>query len=210
MRRPRRAVLLGLVPLLLAACGGDTTTAGPAPAPAPSIAATLSPGVPTLPSASVSPTVGADEAPVLVLRGDGLGLFEGDVEVQALPFGTPADAVRQVLEDTLGPTTPAELPDCLGGPRSAVLVEGFTALLDLGVFVGWRDSGADAGLTTAEGLGVGSRLDELQSVLPDVQVGPGVAGVVWTSATGLVGELSDPGPDAAVTAIAGGQSCAPR
>lgn len=210
---PLLAVLAAL-PLLLSSCSGLTDDPVTAPgSTTPSTVPTLDPGVPVLPSASVSPTVGTDEGPVLVLRGDGLALYEGEVEVQPLPFGSPTDAVRQALEETLGPTTPAELPDCLQGPRSAVLVAGVTALMDAGAFVGWRDSGGDeAALTTAEGLGVGARLDELQSLLPDVQLGPGIAGApVWTSpGTGLSGELSDPGPEAAVTVLTGGQVCAPR
>ena len=216
-RCPSPAALLAVLaalPLLLAGCSGLTDDpAVSSVSPTPSTAPTLDPGVPVLPSASVSPTVGTGEGPVLVLRGDGLALYEGDVEVQPLPFGSPADAVRQVLEETLGATTPAELPDCAQGPRGALLVAGVTALLDAGAFVGWRDGGGDeSALATAEGLGVGARLDELQSLLPDVQIGPGVDGLpVWSSpGTGLSGELSDPGPEAAVTVLTGGQVCGPR
>lgn len=204
-----RAALLPAL-LALAACSGGGTGAGPAtagplpPAPSGRTPSPASPG-PAVPT----PSALDDEAPALVLQGGGLGLVEGDADVQPLPFGVPAAAVREVVEAALGPTLRAPLPDCLQGPRTALLVQGFTVLLDGEVFVGWRDSGtATDAVTTADGVGVGARLPELLSALPDVQVVPVPEGAAWSSPSGLWGLLSGTGPDAVLTVIAGGQVCA--
>lgn len=211
-RRLCRTLALAAVPLLLAGCTAATGTASGATSSSPAT------GVPSTPvpdtsapadSDSPSPTP-SDDAPVLVLQGDGLGLLGADSTVQPLPFATTgAQAVRQAVEDALGPTTATALPDCPQGPRTALVADGFSVLLDGDRFVGWTDAGAaDQALSTADGVGIGSRLDDLQSALPDVKVAQGPAGTTWSSPSGLSGLLSGPDPAADVTAISGGQACA--
>ena len=173
------------------------------------------PGRPPVPGTrpgppSPGPTPTGEAAPVILLRGDGLGQLLGDASEQVLPFtGTPSAVVQQAVDEALGPTVPVALAPCPQGPRTAVGVAGFTVLLDGDRFVGWSDAGApDRALTTSDGVGHGSRLDELTSALPDVQVVPAPTGAGWVSPTGLSGALQGVDPAAAVTVISGGETCA--
>ena len=209
---PRRAAVAGLlVAGLVTGCSGgaggggsasDPAQAGTAPLPVRTTEVT--------PSASSSPS--AEVPPVLVLEGGGLGLLGEDGSVAPLPFGTtPAEVVRLAVEDAVGPLTAVPLPDCAQGPRTALAAEGFQVLLDADTFAGWADNGAaDRVLTTAEGLGLGSTLEEVQSAVPEVQVVPGPTGGSWTTPAGLSGTLSGTDPAAQVTAVWAGQTCAPR
>lgn len=214
-RRPCRALAVAVAAVLLAGCSGSSS-----PSLAPSTAASDvsgsatdapdsgAPAAGTSDPATASPAPTDDAAPDLVLQGDGLGLLQGD-SPQPLPFGsTGAQVVQQAVEDALGPVVVTPLADCAQGPRTALVVDGFTVLLDGDRFVGWTDAGApDRSLTTADGVGVGSRLADLQSALPDLQVAQAPPGVTFASATGLTGLLSAPDEAATVTAISGGQTC---
>lgn len=202
-------MLAAAVGLLATGCtGGSTGPAAPPSAPDRSLPA----GAPAVPPSATAVTASpepVESAPVVLLQGDGLGMLQSDGSVVALPFGTPVVDVVADVEDALGPVTPTELP-CRQGPRTGLVVAGFTLLLDTGAFAGWSDTGApDRALTTVDGLGVGSVLDELQSALPDVQVGADALGPTWTSTTGLSGRLAALDPTAPVTAVAGGQTCLP-
>ncbi len=206
--RPRlhRALTVAAVAVLLAGCVSDARSTGPARASSSALSGAAGPSAP---ATSPSPTTDMDAPAVLLLQGDGLGVIGGDSSVAPLPFATTTgEAVRLAVEDALGPTATTALPDCPQGPREAVGVDGFTVLLDGDRFVGWTDTGAqDRSLTTSDGLGTGSRLDELQSVLPDVQVAQGPAGPGWSSLTGLSGLLDGLDPASTVTAISAGQTC---
>lgn len=212
--RPRRrsALALAALPVLLAGCTGggsgtSATQAGSVGGPSGPSSSVPGGAVPTGPATSPP---GVDDAPPeLLLQGDGLGVLAGDASVEPLPFVTTTwDAVQPVVEDALGPVAPVPVPDCPLGPREAWSVDGFTVLLDAGRFVGWTDDGAqDRVLTTPEGLGTGSRLDEVQSALPGVQVTPRPDGASFSSPNGLSGLLTGADPAAEVTAISGGQTC---
>lgn len=201
--------LLGAGLLLLAGCAGSGE-ARPS-APATMLAGSSAPRpvpLPTDPPPPVStPLAPAPAAPpVLVLQGGGLGVLSDDGAGQDLPFGAPGDAVQAAVEQALGPGVPAALAACPGW--TALDVDGFRVLLDAGVFVGWVDTGADdRQLTTSDGVGLGSRLEELQSALPDVAVTPAPQGATWVSGAGLAGRLSGLEPSAVVTEVAGGRSC---
>lgn len=206
--RRRRSAALGALlclPLALTGCsGGDGAAAGP------TTAAVVEGSAPaaTLPPPTAPPSRGVDDAPVLVLQGDGLSQLDGDTP-QPVPFGPGSAApARQAVEDGLGPVVESLRPDCPQGPRTALDVDGFELLLDGDAFVGWTDLGApDRALTTTDGLGVGSGLADLQSALPDLVVVPGDAATTWSSATGMSGTLSSSAPDAVVTAVSAGQTC---
>ncbi len=193
---------------LLAGCTAPTADGPPPPAAPASTAADGTAPASTTPTPAVTPPPDEQAPPVLVLQGGGLGLLAADSSVQVLAFGTAApDAVRQAVEDAVGPMTSAPRT-CAAGPRTALTGDSFTVLLDGDHFVGWTDLGAaDRSLTTADGVAEGSPLQALQSAVPDVQVVNGPAGTTWTSATGLSGTLSSPDPTATVKTISGGQSC---
>jgi len=211
---PRRGLVLTALAALLAGCAPATgSSARPLPSVTRSDAAsggTASPtGAGALPAPSVTPS-GADDAPVLVLQGDGLGLIEGDASVRPLLFATTSgDVVRRAVEDALGPVTVTPMAGCRQGPLTGLVVDGFTVLLSGDAFVGWTDAGApDRSLTTSDGVGTGSQLPDVQSALPDLQVTTGPAGPAWRSATGLSGLLSSADdPAAIVTTVFGGQTC---
>ncbi|HEU0102886.1 MAG TPA: hypothetical protein VFR07_11265 [Mycobacteriales bacterium] len=205
----RPALAAAALALALAGCTSD----GGATAPASPAAATSGPAVQpggTAATGAASPTPDEDSPPVLTLQGDGLGLLAADESVAPLPFGTtgPAD-VRAAVEDALGPTTEVPLPACPQGPRTALQVEGFSVLFDGESFVGWTDVGApDRVLTTAEGIGTGSSVVELQSAVPDAQIGQDPTGATtFSSPGGLSGVLSGPEPEAQVRALSAGQTC---
>jgi hypothetical protein len=210
----RPALAAAAAALLLVGCsggggagGGGGTSAGPVEAGAAPVPVRTTEVPPTS-----TPTPSGDVPPVLVLEGTGLGLLAEDGSVAPLPFAsTTPDALRLAVEDTVGPLTAGPLPDCAQGPRTALTAEGLQLLFDADLFAGWTETGAaDRLLTTVDGVGLGSTLEELQSALPDVQVAAGAAGGVWSSATGLSGTLTGTDPAAQVTSLSGGQTCAPR
>lgn len=165
------------------------------------------PAVPT--TASPSETPPEDVPPVLVLQGDGLGLLAADDSTAPLLFGAaPGGDVLQVVQTALGEVATVPLT-CPQGPRTGLDVDGFRVLLDGDRFVGWTDRGAaDRSTTTADGIGVGSRLEDLQSAVPDAQVQQDGAGATtFTSPGGLSGDLAGPDPAAALTSLSGGQTC---
>lgn len=207
----RRAVTGVAAALLLVGCSGGTGSNGGAGEPVQAGTAPL-PVRTTEVTPSASPGPPTEVPPVLLLEGTGLGLLAEDGSVAPLAFGsTPLEAVRVAVEDVVGPLTPVPLPDCAQGARTALAAEGFALLVEGDLFAGWTETGAaDRQLTTADGVGLGSSLEEVQSALPDVQVAPGPAGGLWSSATGLSGTLTGTDPAAQVTALSGGQTCAPR
>lgn len=232
--RPRRTAATGLAALALTAAGcglgGSATTAGATGAGAAAPGGGSASALPTLPAtpsdaiatAAAAPTTAptsaptsavpdADVPPEVVLQGDGLGLLAADATVVRLPFGAPGAAVRQALERSLGPTTAAAVP-CPQGPRTAVDVDGFRAVLDGERFVGWTDRGAaDRSTTTADGAGAGAHLVDVASALPGIQVVPGPAGAAgpasWTAPGGLHGTVDGDAPTSTVTELGAGESC---
>ncbi len=208
--RPRLPAVL-LAGALLAgvpACSGGTaaTSAVALPTATPTVPAVPATGPSTAPAAA-TPAV-ADEVADLVLQGDGLSLLQGDTP-QPLPFATAsAGAVRAALSAALGDVTETAAVPCPQGPRTRLAVDGFSVLLDGDHFVGWTDVGApDRALTTDDGVGTGTRLADLRSALPGVQVPAG--GTTWASAGGLSGTLSGSDPAAQVAVISAGQTCPP-
>lgn len=214
--RPALAVLVagGALLPLIGGCSLQDRGVAPPTSVAPSSAAAPSTAAAASPSAAAtdvpSPGDSGDSTPELVLQGDGLGRLSGGADVAALLFGsTSADGVRQAVEAALGTTAQVDLPTCPQGPRTALQVDGFTVLLNGDSFVGWTDAGApDRSMTTADGIGTGSRLAELRSAVPDVQVGQDPAGATtFTSADGLSGLLTGPDPTAAIASLSGGETC---
>ncbi len=212
-RVPLLAGLALLATVLTGCSGSGSPVVGPA-ASASAGAASTAPGAvpaPSDPSAepSADPTASPDSGPVLLLQGDGLGLLQGDASVEPLPFGgTAPDVLRAALEETLGAVAAVPVADCGPAPRDALEADGFRVLLQGDRFIGWTDrGGAERTLTTADGVGLGSRLDELQSAVPDVVLDSGPAGPVFSSPSGLSGSLDGLDPGSSVTGLSGGQTC---
>jgi hypothetical protein len=172
-------------------------TPGPAPTAPPSAAATRTPE-PAGPPAEVQ----------VVLRPDGLGLTDGGSGSSSLPFGTDGAAVRAVVDRALGAGGERPTPDC-GPGSSTVQHEGLFLLLQDGRFVGWVTG--TPGLTTGDGLGVGSTLADLQASFGRLEVTEDTVGVEWsTGEGGLVGFLDGRAPTSSVTNMAAGVRCIAR
>lgn len=203
----RRAplALLALLLLSLTACTTTTRAAGSteAASASPSVAAAAAdPTAPAPSDGAADPDAGAD----LVLEGGGLSLLQDDTPHE-LAFGTaPVADLRAALAAALGEVTETDAVACPQGARTELTVDGFTVLLAGTSFVGWTDVGApDRALTTADGVGAGTRLADLRSALPTLAVAPG--STTWSSLGGLSGTLSGSDPAATVTTISAGQTC---
>jgi hypothetical protein len=201
-------VLTGCSALALAGCGG-----GSAPATEPlSVSGSVSAPVSTSASASTGASSAAARsatAPQLVLEPDGLGLLVEASSVRHLPFGTDVVAVTTALDTTLGTMVRTTQTECGQGPRLQLSRDGFSALFDGVSFVGWHDSGRiRPPLTTAAGIGVGSTLASVRSVIADVTVTTDTLGPEWTAGElGLGGLLDGTAATSKVTQIYAGETC---
>lgn len=193
-----------------------TTTATPTTPAAPTTSATA-------PATSVASTVAlptsSPAGPQAILRPDGLG---------DLPFGTESEAALAQLTTMLGaPTTDSgwvSAFDSKFGVCPGELVRGVTwgSLLVLFAdetlaavgkrhlyFYAYGPDPLPAGLTTPEGVGVGSTVAALRIAYPSVQVYPDdVLGPSFAvSPAGLAGSLSDITDAGVVRTITGGEGC---
>jgi len=186
--------------LLLGSCGGDDA---------------VEPATPT--SEEATPTMKAEPAATILLDGEGLGI---------VAFDQPADEVRAELERIIGspPSDPWMQADWIEfvGWDDLGLYVGFdspTSADFTGVsrFLGWDQVAAagGAGFATAEGIGVGSTLAELQATYGDrldVASEPDECAGEWfvrmtpsTSDTVILGVLDQaPADDARLTMLHAG------
>ena len=190
MRRVALLSVMGL--LVWACAGGETTTstrtADTATSAVPATSATSAPTAPT-PTTSTRPTTTTGPTttttaqptpsaslaiPALVLRGDGLG---------ALDFGTPTGPAMETLGELLGPNSPGDEYPYGGHPLRHVYWDDIGLAVVFSEYEFYRDDGLEhlAGwghgpkptgesttptpswvLKTAEGIGIGSTLAEVQ------------------------------------------------
>lgn len=211
--------VLVLLPLaLLAGCGssGSSTVAaasasvsGP-PTASPSAAAGPSSTSPSS-SPSIAPTASrtAADQPTIVLEPDGLGAFVGGASIRQLPFdSTPAEQVVATVDAVLGTGTDATNSECGQGSRRTHTAGGFQVLLDGSRFAGWFDPGTPGRhLTTANGIGIGMTLGELEKLLPGVQVLNETLGPEFTDGNGFGGFLTGTTATSTVTKLYAGETC---
>lgn len=150
-------------------------TASPSPSSIPSPTAATSPAA-TAPPLQPSPAPATQ--PRVTLRPDGLGSTGGGSPSSVLPFGADAVTVRAATERALLAGGEMATPDC-GSGSSAVQHESLFLLLQGGDLIGWATG--SPGLTTAEGIGVGSTLAELREALPAVTVTESTLGPEWST-----------------------------
>ena len=125
---------------------------------------------------------------------------------RALPFGTPMATVIAALEASFGaaPVEQEVNPECGAGPvLHARWANGFVALAQEDRFLGWDSR--ERGLTTADGIGIGSTRAELEASR-EVQVEESTLGVEF-SAGGLGGLFASAEPQARITSIWAGLTC---
>ena len=196
--------------LLVAAVGlVGCSSGGTGPAAAGSAAATTAGATPAAASATDATPTGSPTADVgaIVLEGDGLGFLTGEASIRHLPFGeTDAATIATAVERSLGPGESTPQPDC-GPTVVAVRYRDLTVTLEDGAFAGWSEDGAPGGLTTADGLGVGSTLADLRASRTDVTVSEDTVGPEFGVADGLSGSLDGTSDASTVTRIAAGFTC---
>ena len=192
----RRASILPLA-LALAACDGARVPSQPdgnggRPAVAEGAAAE-----PVTPAAAARPAV--------TLEAEGIRLVDSTSgSARPLAFGAPMEQAVAALAAGFG-SAPAEREtnnECGAGPLALVRwAGGFTALFQEDRFAGWV---AADGLTTADGVGVGSR----RAALADhgAQVEQSSLGTEF-NAGGLGGLLSSDAADARIIALWAGTTC---
>lgn len=182
--------------------GSAAPTADPSPGGTTPPAPTNGPTTPVAPSAEPPVTLR------VVLRPDGLGFTDGGSSTSALPFGTDAATVRTAVDRALLPGSERPTPDC-GVGSSTVQHEDLFLLLQDGEFVGWVSG--SPGLTTGDGIGVGTTLAELRDALPAVAVTEGTLGPEWSTVEGgLAGFLDGTSDSSVVNSIAAGVRCLAR
>lgn len=165
----------------------------------------------TPPNAGLATTTGGP--PRLAIEPDGLRLFlQPSGASRALPFGMDRAEVFAPLEKVLGLAAKRTNADCGAGPvEFAGWPDGLSLLFQHGRFVGWGlDSRAKGGVTTADGIGIGSTQADLDDAMgPPVKVLKSTLGTEFS-----VGEfhgLFESGtPSARITDMWVGVSCVAR
>lgn len=182
------------------------TLASSQQAAAPSAAA-APPAAPS-PAAEPTPLGEPTAAPRVVLRPDGLGFTDGGSSSSSLPFGTGAATVRAATDRALLAGGLIPTPDC--GPGSTTVQhEGLFLQLRDDAFVGW--STGSPGLTTGDGIGVGSTLADLSTSFGALSVSATTLGVEGTTgAGGVAGFLDGTSSDSVVIGMAAGDRCLAR
>ncbi|MBO9501725.1 hypothetical protein [Brevundimonas sp. A19_0] len=188
-----RASLAALAVFALAACDGS-----PAPeAPAPEAEAPAAP----------QPVPEAQASGALALEGEGLRAFTEQGSARPLPFGMAQDMTLTAVSTMLGADTPSVTTnsECGAGPMQfAEYPNGLQLAFQDDKFVGWfLDEG---GLTTADGVGVGSTRAELGSARVVDMVPDSTLGVEFSSGA-LGGFLTSEAPDATVESLYAGMTC---
>lgn len=174
--------------------------------PSPPVQSTAPPAQPSPTSLTAEePETPAPEERSVILRPDGLGFTGGGSSSASVPFGTDGDTVRAAMDRALGGGGELATPDC-GPDASTIQYEGIFLLLQGGEFIGWRTG--SPGLTTGDGIGVGSTLADLRASFAAVTVTEGTVGVEWsTGEGGLSGTLEGTDDTSRVNSMGGGAQC---
>jgi len=144
MRIVTRTALALTALVAVAACDRSAT-----PAPAEPAAPATTAAVP-----DTGPSVGDDG---LAIEAEGLRVFDDAGAARAIPFGTPQATAIAAVAASVGGAAPQVTTneECGAGPTQfAEFSNGLQLLFQGGTFQGWFVD--EAGLTTVDGMGVGS------------------------------------------------------
>lgn len=188
----KRLLLVALV--LTAGCSGGSSTAQPSGTSTPT------------PTASPTPATAAS----LVLEVDGLGVSDGAAHISHFPFATTTAAqIQGIVSPLLGSGVTTTLPECGQGPRTSYKARGLTLLFDKAAWVGWTSQ--TAGLTTADGVGVGVTRKVVDASGTAFTFSESSLGTEFTAEnSGLGGLMSGPDKTDTVTALYTGETCFAR
>lgn len=150
----------------------------------------------------------ADSGGGLAVEGEGLRVFTPSGSARPIPFGTATADVMSLLVSTegRGPIAQGVNEDC--GASFARWESGLSVWFSKGQFAGWSIDDADAKVTTASGIGIGSTRAELESAY-NAQVARSTLGIEFTAGD-LAGILDSEKPDARIAHLWAGQTCNAR
>lgn len=190
-----RYAVAAVMVLGLAAC--EKPAEAPAPTPA---------EAPATPPPADGPIV--TDGPAISIEGEGLRLVLQTGATRALPFGTGKAQTVEILDRLQGSKGEASRnEECGAGPVDFVQWKnGLSALFQDDKFVGWSLGDDGKGLTTMNGIGIGSTRAELTAAFAGVTVEESTLGQEF-SAGGMSGILNGPGANATVEALWAGVSC---
>lgn len=178
----------------LAACDRSQT-----PAPPEAVA-------PATPLVAVAPEAPALPGGGLAIEGEGLRIFDETGAARAIPFGTPqATAIAAVSVATGFPAPPVTTnEECGAGPvQFAEFPNGLRLAFQENIFQGWLID--EPGLTTADGMGVGSTRASINARTVEMTAGSTLEGEFSSGEIG--GFLSSPNPQGTVTSLYAGLTC---
>lgn len=194
MRIVTRTALALAAVMALAACDRSQTPAPAEPAAPAETAATADDGP--------SVTDGG-----LAIEAEGLRLFDDTGAARAIPFGTPQATAISTVAASVGGAAPEVTTneECgAGATQFAQFSNGLQLLFQNDQFQGWFVD--KAGLTTADGMGVGSTrasIEDSRSVTVDAE---STLGVEFDSGD-VGGFLTDATPQGTVTGLYAGLTC---
>lgn len=194
MRIATRTALALAAMVAVAACDRNATPA-PAEAAAPAVTPAADPAGPS------------DADGGLAIEGEGLRLFDDSGAARAIPFGTPQATAIAAVTASVGGAAPEVTTndECGAGPTQfAEFSNGLQLLFQGGTFQGWFID--EAGLTTVDGVGVGTTRTDLNGSRT-VEIDTDSTLGVEFSAGELGGFLTDATPAGTVSSLYAGLTC---
>lgn len=143
----------------------------------------------------------------LAIEGEGLRLFDAQGAARAIPFGTPQATAISTVAASVGGAAPEVTTnsECGAGPiQFAEFSNGLQLLFQGGTFQGWFLR--ERGLTTVNGIGVGSTRADLDEAFNIEMVPDSTLGVEF-SAGELGGFLTADGAAGTVESLYAGLTC---
>lgn len=159
-------------------------------------------------SAETTATTAAAGETLLVLELEGLGLTTADSgKISHIPFGTEHDGAISAVGVALGdPDHDDAVPDCPAGPADAAQYDDeLTLTFQNSSFVGWTIPDGSS-LTTADGIGIGTTVAELEDAYSEVNIDEASIGNIF-AAGDLFGLVDTNDDDGKVTALWAGTTC---
>ena len=195
----RRALALAVLLVLpLAACGDDDDGDGDA---SPSTTDSTSTS-----DTTAAPTTSTTEAEEVTVSPSIDGIEVGG---STFAFGGDGGEVVDAVSAALGePADESDIDECPAGPATGADWDEVQLVLQEGAFVGWSiDQGSTVAL--ADGLAIGSTLQDVRDRYPDVSVDPeSTIGIeLYSEAAGLSGIVTEDAPTGTVTSLWAGIVC---